>query len=96
MTEKELIIRLIADDLIHHGLIENFESIGFYSDDYCLDLSDTIFNYLKIDSEELYEKYLKKCSRIAQQRMFIDRKTLRDKAESIYEFLMQNINTSNT
>jgi hypothetical protein len=91
MTQKELITRLIKDDLIHHCLIVNFESIGFYCDNYCLDLSDTIFKYLKIEGDELYEKYLEKCKEAAEQNIYMDRKVLSGKAEHIYNFLIFNI-----
>lgn len=96
MTEKELITRLIKDDLMHHCLIENFESIGFYCEEYALDLSDTIFKYLKIAGDELYEKYLAKCKEAAEQNIYMDKKVLRAKAEHIYEFLIYYTNPRHT
>jgi hypothetical protein len=96
MTEKELVIRLIKDDLMHHCLLENFESIGFHCEDYALDLSDTVFKYLKIDDEndKLFEDYLAKCKEAAEQNIYMERKVLRDKAEHIYEFLVYHLNAS--
>jgi hypothetical protein len=60
ISPKELIICLIKDDLINNSLINNFHSIGFYSDDYSLYLSDTIFKALGIDEDNdaLFEKYI--------------------------------------
>lgn len=95
MHQKELILRLIKDDLINTCLIDSFETIGFYSDDYRLQLSDTLFKVMEIDdaNDELFELYLEKTSELAQLAIVKDRTLLENRAEEMYAFLM--INRSN-
>lgn len=89
MTQKELLIQLIKDDLVIQSLINSFEAIGFYSEDYCLDLGDTIFKILGIDdNEELFELYLKKCKKMGKPNIFRNKKLLGRFSEDIYEMLI--------
>lgn len=94
MQQKELILRLIKDDLINTCLIDSFETIGFYSDDYRLHLSDTLFKVMEIDdaNDELFESYLEKTSEVADLTIIKDKKILEKRAEQVYSFLMQNKN----
>jgi hypothetical protein len=93
MEQKEFIIQLIKDDLTHQHLINNFESIGFHTDDYALGLSETIFKVLEIDdeNEELFELYLEKCWEKIECYTCADRKEFRKDAEEIYDFLMNYV-----
>jgi hypothetical protein len=89
MKQKELIIILIKDDLLYQGLINNFNAIGFYSEDYCLNLSETIFRILGIDTDEpLFELYLNKCMRRAKPAIFKNRDLLEKYATEIYGMLI--------
>jgi hypothetical protein len=87
MKQKDLILRLIKDDLINTYLIDSFEKIGFYSSEYRLNLSDTVFKLLGIDNDELYELYLLKCSEIAKKNLIKDKILLEEGTREIYDFL---------
>jgi hypothetical protein len=91
MTKKELIIRLIKDDLLNQRLISNFKSIGFYSDDYHLNLSETIFKIMGIDdsNDEILEQYIRKNDLLVRSRRFKNSPFFEKTAESIYEYLLK-------
>lgn len=90
MEQKDLIRLLIKDDLINTYLIDSFERIGFYSSDYRLNLSDTIFKLIGInENDELYELYLHKCSEVAKSDIVGDRILLEKSTEEIYKFLCE-------
>lgn len=61
--EKELLIRLIKDDLINYKLVSTLNELGLHADSYLLGLSDTIFNLMHFPNDksgdEVYEHYLK-------------------------------------
>jgi hypothetical protein len=90
MEQKELILRLIKDDLINTHLIDSLEMIGFYSEGYRLNLSDTIFKVMDIaeEEEELYELYLNKCSEIGKLDIVKNRILLAKSVEETYQFLL--------
>jgi hypothetical protein len=87
MEQKELILHLIKDDLINTYLIDSFERIGFYSENYRLNLSDTIFKLMGIDNDELYELYIVKCSEVAKLDIVGDKTLLKESATKMYELL---------
>ena len=89
MNQKELVIRLIKDDLINTYLIDSFEKIGFYSENFRLNLSETIFKVMGIDDEDerLYELYLEKCSKIAVPEIVMSKELLEIFSEDTYQFL---------
>jgi hypothetical protein len=90
MTQKELITRLIKNDLKSQSLVNSFEVIGFYTEVYCLDLSDMIFKILKIDdnNDELFELYLEKCNELSKPNIFKNKEMLEKASEDIYGMLM--------
>lgn len=55
MTEKQLIINLIKDDLTNHRLVMGLHALGLITETYGLQASETIFNYMDIPSERAYE-----------------------------------------
>lgn len=59
MSEKELVIALIKDDLINTRLINGLNSIGLNSDGYLLHLSETIFKLIGIGNDEEGQKVFK-------------------------------------
>lgn len=62
ISEKQLIISLIKDDLINTRLVNGLNAIGLMADDYLLHLSDTIFKLMGIPDdprgEEIFEYYM--------------------------------------
>ena len=91
MEQKDLIQRLIKDDLFNTYLIDSFERMGFYSEDYRLNLSDTIFKLMGIDNDELYELYLYRCSELAKKDIVKDRIELENSTSEIYKLLCRQI-----
>ncbi len=90
MEQKELITSLIKDDLINTYLLDNLERIGFYSENYRLNLSDTIFKLLNIpdENEELYELYLEKCSEMATLPLISNSNLLKESVEKVYNMII--------
>ena len=91
MDQQELIITLIKDHLVNTRLIQGLHSLGFYSEDYHLHLSDLIFKLIGItdEQEELYEVYLNWCTKISQTEIFKNEKLLEEYANEIYWVLSQ-------
>jgi hypothetical protein len=89
MDQKELIITLIKDHLVNTRLIQGLHSLGFYSEDYHLHLSDLIFKLIGIsdEQEELFEVYLNWCTKISQTEIFKNEKLLEEYANEIYQVL---------
>lgn len=52
LDKKDLIIRLIKDNLINLKLIYGLNNIGLIADDYHLDLGDTIFKLMGFEASE--------------------------------------------
>jgi hypothetical protein len=52
MTEKELVISLIKDNLINLKLITGLNHLGLIADDYYLGLGDTIFKLMGFEASE--------------------------------------------
>ena len=93
MDQQELIITLIKDHLVNDRLIQGLNSLGFYSEDYHLHLSDIIFKLIGIGDEqdELFEVYLNWCTKISQTEIFKNEKLLDDYAREIYLVLMAEV-----
>ena len=53
--QKQLIVSLIKDDLIHTKLIYGLEALGLNALDYHLHLSETVFELLGIPDDESTE-----------------------------------------
>ena len=96
MNQQELIITLIKDHLVNTRLIHGLHSLGFYSEDYHLHLSDLIFKLIGIsdEQEELYEVYLNWCTKISQTPVFKDSLLLDEYANEIYWVLKGEANSS--
>ncbi len=90
MEQKEIIIRLLKDHLIHTKLLKGLENLGLIADDYYLHLSDTIFKMIGIgnEKEELYLAYLDWCTMISHTDIFRDQKLLNSYALAIYDVLL--------
>lgn len=90
MEQKDIILRLLKDHLIHTRLINGLENLGLIADDYYLHLSDTIFKMIGIsdENEELYEAYLDWCTKISDSEIFRDQKLLDNYAVEIYTVLL--------
>ncbi len=95
MDQQELITTLIKDHLVNTRLIQGLHSLGFYSEDYHLHLSDLIFKLIGIsdEKEELYEVYLNWCTKISQTDIWKDQKLLHDYAEEIYAVLLGEVDS---
>ena len=52
MTEKELIISLIKDNLINTKLTSGLNDLGLIADDYTLNLGDTVFKLMGFQPSE--------------------------------------------
>jgi hypothetical protein len=92
LPPKELIIRLIKDDLINNSLLNGFEMIGILTENYSLNLSDTIFKVMGIsdDNDELFDIYLDKCKTLAELNISLDQNRLDKHAHEIFEVLMKS------
>jgi hypothetical protein len=51
MTDSNLILSLIKDDLINNKLINGLNTLGLSAGDYHLHLSETILNLIGLDTE---------------------------------------------
>jgi hypothetical protein len=67
-VNKNLILSLIKDDLIHNKLLVGLSSLGLQPELYALELSNTIFTLLEIKENEQgkkqFEEYLKLLKKI--------------------------------
>ena len=90
LPPKELIIRLIKDDLINNSLLNGFQTIGFFTENYCLNLSDRIFKAMGIsdNNDELFSLYLERCTQLAELNIYQDRTLLEKHAEEIFAWLI--------
>lgn len=52
LDKKELILRLIKDNLINTKLISGLNGLGLIADDFTLNLGDTIFKLLGFEASE--------------------------------------------
>jgi hypothetical protein len=59
-NKKDLIIRLIKDDIINTKLVNGLDKLGLFSDDYILNLGDTVFRLFGFpeEDEESFEFYM--------------------------------------
>jgi hypothetical protein len=62
MTDKQLIISLIKDDLINSKLVTGLNEMGLNANPYFLHLGETVFNLMGIEETEeteyLFERYI--------------------------------------
>ena len=90
LERKIITINLIKDHLINTRLISGLSDLGFHSDQYQLNIADSIFKLMGIkeSEDELFETYLSWCSRISKTDIFENEKALREYAEKIYNVLL--------
>ncbi len=88
MDKKKLIINLLKDHLINARLMNGLKSLGFHSEDYHLQLSNTIFELLEIDDkDDLFENYLEWCTQLTKGDLLKDADLLNLYANGMYEML---------
>jgi hypothetical protein len=92
MDKKQLIVNLLKDHLINARLVNGLKSLGFQSEDYHLHLSDTIFELLEIDKDDLFESYLEWCTQITERDLLKDKDLLNIYANGMYEMLILESN----
>lgn len=90
---KPITINLIKDHLKNTRLMDGLSELGFYSDHYQLNIADSIFKLIGIrrGEDELFETYLKWCSKIGKTDIFEDEKALETYAEEIYNALLMEV-----
>ncbi len=91
---KPVIISLIKDHLLNTRLMDGLSELGFYSDNYHLNLADSIFKLMGIKEgeDELFEVYLNWCSKISKTDIFKNENTLIEYANEIYCVLSMEVN----
>ena len=91
---KNLILSLIKDDLINSKLIRGLNKAGLEATQYCLFLSETIFDLMGYGSSEREESVFEEYIRLTEQSENVDisktTNTLDGLANEIYRFLLQN------
>lgn len=60
MTQKQLILALIKEDLVNTHLVCGLDALGLDSGKYFLRLNEIIFSLLKISDEDFMDTYIKK------------------------------------
>jgi hypothetical protein len=88
LSEKELLIALIKDDLINHRLVMGLEKLGLVADQYMINVSDTIFKYMGIKEvigdEKEYAHYEKLKTQVMRLDLKRDYLILNGMAEMLY------------
>lgn len=91
--QKRLILSLIKDDLINTKLLQGLEDLGFNTDPYSLNISDTIFKLMKLeehkDNDGLFEYYLELKSRVRHIEIIETSEALDLMAQEVY-YILQN------
>lgn len=95
MDQKNLILSLIKDDLIHVKLIYSFEKLGFYSDCYCLHLSSTVFELMGFksskESDEVFDRYLELSEKVVDIDITESNESMEKLALEIYDELSEKL-----
>ncbi len=95
ISEQQLILSLIKDDLINSRLVNGLNNIGLAADDYLLNLSDTIFKLMGFEdnqrTEEIYEHYLTLTKKVIDIDVTISHAPLDDLALEIYIDLVSRL-----
>jgi hypothetical protein len=96
MTEKELIISLIKDDLKHTKLISGMEELGLNCDQYYLQLNEIFFSLIGFKSKEweerAYEEYLEYSKKVLRIDVLKHPEKVIAMANTIYDKLMEEKN----
>jgi hypothetical protein len=93
MQHKEIIITLIKDHITNTRLVNGLNALGWHSLDYHLNLSDAIFKLIGIadEKEELFEIYLKWCSKVSRTDIFANPELLNEHATEMYFVLLGEV-----
>lgn len=91
MTEKELIVSLIKDDLTNVRLVYGLDTLGLDSGDYYLHLSETIFKLvgITVDDEDFFEEYMEECKTVLNIDIFKHPELLNSLAHTLYHKLVE-------
>lgn len=96
MNQKSLILSLIQDDLIHNKLTLGLNALGMRTDDYTINLSETVFKLMQIENDEkgewLFEEYLEIRERVSG----IDVSELRELTEGLAEEIYVRLSDAKT
>ncbi len=91
LTEEQLILRLIKDDLINTRLINGLNELGLNAENYFSHLSSTIFKLMGFEdnaaTEVVYERYLELTKAVKYISINESQKALDEMAFSIYQEL---------
>jgi hypothetical protein len=89
---EKLILSLIKDDLIHTKLVTGLQQLGLKSDNYFLNLGDTIFNLMgfedNAETETIYERYMELTRRSLQIDISQSHKAIEHFAMEIYKEIL--------
>lgn len=80
---KNLILRLIQDDILNTRLVNGLQNLGIDASPYCLHLSDSIFYLLDIKDETCFKKYMSHTKEAAKEDYSQNVKLLEEKAREI-------------
>ena len=97
MTQKELIISLLKDNLINIRLVYGLEELGLDPSNYFLHLDETIFKLLgiKADDDDSFDEYISECRTISQLDIFKHPELLHNLAHSLYHKLNKKSKSQN-
>jgi len=91
LSQKELLVRLIKDDLINHRLVMGLNELGLVSEGYYIDAGSTVFKLMNIKEKIGHEIHFAHYMELKDQVINVDfekeRFRLNVMAESIYREL---------
>lgn len=89
MLQKDIIVNLIKDDLIHTRLVYGLETLGLNAGNYYLNLNETIFKLagIKENKEDFFEKYIEECRKVHSVDIINNPELLNDMAIHLYKEL---------
>lgn len=91
LSERELMVTLIKDDLINYRLVEGLNQLGLINEAYHIHVSDTIFKLMRIKEvigqEVEYAQYLEWREPVMRLDLQRDYGKLKKMAEEIYSRL---------
>ncbi len=98
ISQKELIISLIKDNLTNTRLVNGLDLLGMDSGNYYLNLSETIFKLIgiTIDDEDFFEEYMDECRTVNNIDIFKHPELLNSLALSLYNKLIEEYKSKYT
>jgi hypothetical protein len=88
LTDRELVIAMIRDDLVNHRLLTGLYDLGLVTELYFLNMSQTVFDYMgissKTENDRNYERYIQLKEEVMQFDLSEGREELNALAEKIY------------